>query len=81
MKKSINDAGHDVELVAVVQGDFLYSCAPFQGQSRLQANRCPLHPPAAAGKASTRTACLPAAAARHRDVSAVVTSPCFMPLG
>ncbi|KAJ4920157.1 hypothetical protein JOQ06_024565 [Pogonophryne albipinna] len=30
MKKSINDAGHNVELVAVVQGDFLFSCSPFQ---------------------------------------------------
>lgn len=37
--KSINGVGHKLELQTVVQGDFLLSaCAPFQGQSLLEAN-------------------------------------------
>ena len=50
--KSIT-VGHKLELQAVVEeGDFLFAArAPFQGQSLLEANCCPLHPAAtAAGK-------------------------------
>lgn len=57
-KVKINNAWHKLKLQAVVLGDFLFSvCAPFQGQSLLEANWCPLHPSAAGGKQHANTVC------------------------
>lgn len=65
--------GAKMKLQVAVQGGFLLSaCAPFQGQSLLEANWCPtISLPQ--GQQPTNTVC-------HHDISVVVTSLLFITL-